>query len=107
MVNSFQLLTSAVKSSIPDASDTFSDASQMLQMLCKELSDSVSTSASQILLRKHVLIYVNHMKNTRIYPCSWVNIDKKKTNQTKSCNLEVISATPGYVRFMTLIQLYV
>ena len=75
-------------------------------MLRKELSDSVSTSPSQILLHKHVLIYVNqfHPKTQEYIHSAGLLLIKKKTNQTKNCNVEVISATPGYVKFMTLIQ---
>ena len=90
MVNSFQLLTSAIKSCISDVSDA-----------------SWSTSALQILLQKHFLIYVNkfqHKTKEYIHSPRLILI-KKKTNQTEHCNLEVISASPGYVKFLRLLPL--
>ena len=89
-VSSFQPLTSAVKSCIPNASDA-----------------SWSTSALQILLHKHFLIYVNqvqHKKEEYIHSHRLILI-KKKTNQTENCHLEVISASPGYVKFLRLLPL--
>ena len=90
LVSSFQPLTSVVKSSLPDASDAF-----------------WSTSALQIFLHKHFLIYVNQFqRKTREYIHSpRLLFTKETTNQTENCNPEVISASPGYVRFVRLLPL--
>ena len=90
MVNNFRSLTSAVKSCISDASDA-----------------PCFTSALQILLHKHFLINVNqfqHKTQEYIHSPRLILI-KKKTNQTENCNLEVISVSPGYVKFLRRLPL--
>ena len=83
-VNSFQPLTSAIKSSIPDVSNAF-----------------WSTSALQILLHVHQF---QHKTQEYIHSPRLIQI-KNKINQTENCNLQVISASSGYVKFMRLLPL--
>ena len=75
----------------------------------KELHPSTSgaywfTSALQIFIHKHFLIYVNKFQHKRqgyIHSPRLIFTKEK----TENYNLEVISASPGYVRFVGLLPM--